>query len=143
MRHGKWGREHSMDGHQSRPPHHNLSLPLASMRRGAAGTIMNNLRAAATTFAVSQLQQSRPAEGGSAEEQEPAKKPRIDSDEAVAFAEKSLEEALLAATMPAADGLDVAVGGDDDDMEPDASARVPAEVAAAGLPADSTVGTVQ
>ena len=28
-----------MDGHQSRPPHHNLSLPLASMRRGVAGTI--------------------------------------------------------------------------------------------------------
>ena len=31
-----WAR---MDGHQYRPPHHKLSLPLASMRRGVAGTI--------------------------------------------------------------------------------------------------------
>ena len=39
MRHGRRGRALNMDGHQSRPPHHNLSLPLASMRRGVAGTI--------------------------------------------------------------------------------------------------------
>ena len=40
--HASWmaeGGARSMDGHQSRPPHHNLSLPLASMRRGVAGTI--------------------------------------------------------------------------------------------------------
>ena len=39
MRHGRRGRALNMDGHQSRPPHHKLSLPLASMRRGVAGTI--------------------------------------------------------------------------------------------------------
>ena len=39
MRHGRRGRALNMDGHQSRPLHHKLSLPLASMRRGVAGTI--------------------------------------------------------------------------------------------------------
>ena len=39
--HASWqkGARAYMDGHQSRPPHHKLSLPLASMRRGVAGTI--------------------------------------------------------------------------------------------------------
>ena len=33
MRHGRRGRALNMDGHQSRPPHQRLSLPLASMRQ--------------------------------------------------------------------------------------------------------------